>query len=62
MPLYEYVCETCDTHWEDIVPYEQADRQQCSVCKTLAVRKISLTAPAVWKCPIGTASDPRNKE
>jgi putative FmdB family regulatory protein len=47
MPLYEYICQECDIHFEKRVGFSEADSdQECPACGCKQSRKqISLFAP-----------------
>ena len=52
MPIYEYVCRSCETDFEALLPSEQRDNgaAACPKCTgTKVARKISLMANAVVK-------------
>jgi putative FmdB family regulatory protein len=46
MPLYEYICQVCDIHFEKRVGFSEADNdQECPACGSIHSKKqISLFA------------------
>jgi putative FmdB family regulatory protein len=39
MPLYDYVCQNCEKHFEAIVPLKEWDKQQkCKYCGDVLIR------------------------
>jgi len=44
MPLYEYVCNDCDTRFDTLVPsFRQADQVTCAQCSSGSVRRLVST-------------------
>ncbi|EFH80835.1 FmdB family zinc ribbon protein [Ktedonobacter racemifer] len=42
MPMYEFVCPTCRTHFDELRPVREADDTAwCPACATVAVRQLS---------------------
>ena len=68
MPLYEYVCTTCENRYEDLVSSSSA-KSKCPKCESRHVKKqlsvfatsssesASAAAPAMGGC--GSCGDPR---
>ncbi|NUO78769.1 zinc ribbon domain-containing protein [candidate division KSB1 bacterium] len=40
MPIYEYLCETCETKFEELVPDSQASTARCPKCGTREVQRL----------------------
>ncbi|MBO0777734.1 MAG: zinc ribbon domain-containing protein [Ktedonobacteraceae bacterium] len=56
MPVYEFVCPACRTHFDELRPAREADdRAWCPTCATEAVRQLSRFA--FKKATRGSASD-----
>lgn len=42
MPLYEYLCPSCNTQFEARQPFEDRENSPCPKCHKLARKKISV--------------------
>jgi len=39
MPMYEYVCNSCDREFFEICSYKDRDRQKCDRCPSVDVKR-----------------------
>lgn len=50
MPIYEFICRSCKTDFEKLVPASMRDAVECPDCGSgKTARKISLSAPVQVK-------------
>ncbi len=48
MPIYEYVCEDCDTEFEQRRSYSEAGQASCPQCRG-RTRRVFRPAPVIFK-------------
>ena len=52
MPIYEYVCESCESRFEELMSSSTADAPHCPACGSASVTRAYSSFGTKWRSPL----------